>query len=958
MEFLSHILPRTGYYVLAEFEQGKRAPKHNFYSTVEQLEAAVSLKDSRGKTVYHACATYKTDENRKAANAGLMRSLWLDIDVGKANDANSYETKREAMQALGGALIALALPKPTIVSSGKGFHCYFTFDRDITSEEWKPLATAFANALRAVEFKQDPSRTKDAASVLRPVGSTWRKGDEAIEVKLLHTGSDTPVEVLREKLSAFAEAPAPSALPASMAGMFEVSNDLGAIEYPPSSAYQVIKFCGAMRNAAESGGSVPEPYWRGMLGIVKNCIEGDDLCHEWSSGYSGYNRGDTQRKIDGWTSGPTTCSYFSEHSSHCVECKFNGKIKSPIQLGIPEEETTKEVEVEVPAEDPAVEEPRAISMPQGFNWDGEHMGMAVRNADGVVEYVPFCRQLVVFSTRNKDETEGTYEYRVMRQVKRNDWREFAVPGADISCKPALIKLLGSFEVVSCGAKGDDILHKYFRESMDLARKTMAENTIFNTLGWYDSNKTFVLGQVAVTANGIEKANLREGSTHIRHDDVQPSDARGDVETWAMVVNQLFNVPHAEAAQFVICNAFASPLIDMMKIPNWHGIPVGLSGKSGKGKTSVCNVGLSVFGPHTAYSFQSNSSGTTDQARIAMYSKYKNLPILQDEITELNSESAAALLYAAANGRGKVRLNVEGNISKQSMSRWAMSSYITCQNSIPNMLAAAKASVTEATSLRCFSIDIDSDPGWNFVDDEQLLVSLLSDNYGVVGQKYLQFLIKNRDEITKRAVKYVMEFAPDSIEVNERYYRRLVATVLFAAKLATALGIIEFDLGKMRAWAERNILALRNNRAASAYTPEEFLNELLGSLHGRTIVTKDIRDARHDAPETSIEDLRFGASARRTTNPARQRLIVSSMYITEWLKENRIDKAWFLDGLKESGFILSKDAIGDTALTGDGFRLGTGTTHATAKVRVVEFDCSKLSGQANTPVSNVVKLATK
>jgi hypothetical protein len=69
-----------------------------------------------------------------------------------------------------------------------------------------------------------------------------------------------------------------------------------------------------------------------MIGVVKHTVEGDALCHEWSKGDARYDPGQTQKKIDRWTKGPTLCSTFREISdARCQGCPQ--RCKSPIQLG-------------------------------------------------------------------------------------------------------------------------------------------------------------------------------------------------------------------------------------------------------------------------------------------------------------------------------------------------------------------------------------------------------------------------------------------------------------------------------------------------------------------------------------------------------------------------------------------------------------------------------------------------
>ena len=331
--FLSKILPRTGVYVLADFRNGlKNAPLHHFYNTVEELTLGAIKYDATGVNVFHACSTYLTEANRKQDNAGWMRSIWLDIDCMKANDAKSYSTRKEALAELLGMCEKLSLPAPMIVKSGMGLHVYWVLDADITKDEWTPIVGAFSNALNSIGFKHDPSRTKDASSVLRPVGTHWRKNDAVKDVELIHNAPEYPVEIFNAIVGQYG---VDYVQKSNVVSRFNVSNDLGAgIEYPPSSAYEIVKHCSALSEVAQNRGAVSEPLWRAMIGVVKHTTEGEALCHEWSKGDSRYSKNETQHKIDGWANGPTTCDYFRDHSDKCKSCLYNGKVKSPISLGV------------------------------------------------------------------------------------------------------------------------------------------------------------------------------------------------------------------------------------------------------------------------------------------------------------------------------------------------------------------------------------------------------------------------------------------------------------------------------------------------------------------------------------------------------------------------------------------------------------------------------------------------
>jgi hypothetical protein len=105
------------------------------------------------------------------------------------------------------------------------------------------------------------------------------------------------------------------------------------VEGPPKDFRLIIQECAALARVARTRGCVEEPYWRAAIGVAKHCVEGDKVAHYISSGYAGYDHGETQRKLDNWKTGPATCAEFSKHCGDCKGCPQWGNIKSPISLG-------------------------------------------------------------------------------------------------------------------------------------------------------------------------------------------------------------------------------------------------------------------------------------------------------------------------------------------------------------------------------------------------------------------------------------------------------------------------------------------------------------------------------------------------------------------------------------------------------------------------------------------------
>lgn len=329
--FLSKILSDEGLIVLAEFRNGAMK-KHHFLPTYDEASKRIHALNESGAEVYHGCATYKTNENRKQANVATVKSFFVDIDIGKAD---GYQTRSEAVEALKTLCTTVGFHVPYIVSSGKGLHCYWLFDAAVSGEVWKAGAQTFRQVLDSLNFKHDPSRTTDQSSILRPVGSTWRKAGEK-PVKMIYDSNPQPFGWYLARLNKYiGVSNIPLAAPSKKYFDILPVEKLGSkAEYPPSSAIEVANKCGQLARMRDFKGAVSEPEWRNAIGVIKHTVEGNELCHAWSAGDPRYDYDQTQEKIDRWETGPTTCEVFERTFSQiCASCKFKGKVKSPIQLG-------------------------------------------------------------------------------------------------------------------------------------------------------------------------------------------------------------------------------------------------------------------------------------------------------------------------------------------------------------------------------------------------------------------------------------------------------------------------------------------------------------------------------------------------------------------------------------------------------------------------------------------------
>lgn len=341
--FYETVLPAEGRYALFQ-------NRHNdFYETLDDMVAATEGRiDTQG--LYFATATFGDlkgqDPEKKATygnylrtqeNAFRLKSFRVDIDAGEAKQAKdpdgTYPTQRDALTALVAFIKDTQLMPTLVVSSGEGLHVYWCLDGWVTPQEFEPIARAIQRTCKARGLRVDPTCTIDTARVLRPIGTLHKNGSRVAVLK--YTNRFWNIEEFAAQVSLvqpegtddfdLASPRAPKA-----AG---INDDILHVEGPPASLARVAEYCSAVALMRDSGGNVPEPHWRAVMGVAKYCEDGEQLVHEWSSHYQGYSKRETQEKFDRWETPPTTCQHFSLMHTGCNTCPYRGKITTPKQVG-------------------------------------------------------------------------------------------------------------------------------------------------------------------------------------------------------------------------------------------------------------------------------------------------------------------------------------------------------------------------------------------------------------------------------------------------------------------------------------------------------------------------------------------------------------------------------------------------------------------------------------------------
>ena len=334
-----------------------------------------------------------------------------------------------------------------LIDSGNGIHCYWPLTKAIPANAWQAMATEIKAIFDAHGLLVDPSRTADFASILRPVGSFHKKGEpkEVICKKVIE--AINPNELLA-KIKELSVIPKKEVAPTTGADNDDLIGH--APVNLPSSGAEIAKKCNQVAQMRDSQGNVDYEHWRGVIGILKYCSDGDELVHQWSSGHPEYSYADTQQKLESWNTPPTLCTRFSQVNPHgCEGCPHKGKINTPMVLGrVVEQQKDLVIEASVDGKTMDVQIPE---FPENFKFESGQMVRYMQDKDEIWHAFPFAPNLFYPIHRIKKE-DGTFSLGIRMHLPDHRTRDFSIDTKLIASPQKLLDGLGDYELFALTTK--------------------------------------------------------------------------------------------------------------------------------------------------------------------------------------------------------------------------------------------------------------------------------------------------------------------------------------------------------------------------------------------------------------------------------------------------------------------------------------------------------------------------
>lgn len=914
--FFNYVLATQGYYCI--FGVKKERKPHFHFDTVE--EAVTKCEDlvADNYDVYFACAKFNVKKGRLAENAKYFKSFWLDIDCGAAN--KGYMTQTDGLEAIKTFCQSVGLPKPTIVNSGNGLHCYWVLNEEIGYNEWKPVADHLRAVCNQQKLRADHGVTVDAARVLRVPGTFNFKNKETPKpVSVMDYGAVIEFQVFKDALGFVGG----MSIGTSMGGVDSLTKSLmGGMSSKFSTIMQKSSRgngCPQLVHIYKNQNAIEEPLWRAALSIAQFCVDRDVAIHKISNQCESYDPAETEDKA-ARCAGPHTCATFEGlNPVGCTNCTVKGTIKSPILLGKFVEHATPEDNIVTTTHEGLGKETTIIIPEYPFPYfrkkDGgvymkQKSALATSDEEGEEEIMVYEFDLFV-EKRLTDPDSG--EVILLKHILHNDGiREFTAPLADILSKDKARAILAYHGVAATYKKMEGIMN-YLTKFVQVLQVTTKADIARSQFGWHDDDSTFIIGTRQITPDGISYSPPSTATEEV----AAHYGSKGQLALWSEVAN-LYGRPGNEARAFALGVGLGSPFV---KFSGIRGFIVHLTNeKSGVGKSTIQYMANSIWG-HPV-----NTMLTFDDKPLARQHRFgvlNNMVACVDEITDLSAEEAGHTAFMVTQGKGRDRMQSQVNAIRKNNTTWALPVITSGNNSLHDLLYSNKV-LPEGELMRILEIYVDQDNTLSKEQSDRYFGQQLLNNYGLAGEVIASYIVNNKEECLSLMYEIRADFDKRAnFKAKERFYSSACAIAFTGLEIGKRCGLHDIDIERVKEWAIETLGSTIETLKQDAKDPNAVLGEFINAhMHNLLVIEGIQRKGLQNAPLREPK----GELLMRY-EPDTKTLFIAATVFRDWCSERQIPYKNLCDRLKHNGLLKSRGAK----------RLSAGMAVSSPPVHALEFN---------------------
>lgn len=915
LTFFKHVLAEQGYCAIFAIKGGENP--QTLHETLEDAVAQCDKLLAREYDVYFGCAKYNSLSSRKAENAKYFKAFWLDVDCGPTK---KYLDQNEGLKALKQFCLTTNLPRPTIVNSGNGLHCYWVLQEEIGYNAWKPVAEYLKVICNQNSFMVDNSVTADASRVLRvPETLNFKSRQHPKQVSVFRASDPITFTAFKNAIGYVEGVVAEPTL----RGIDTLTKSLmGGV----SSRFATIMQksakgtgCPQLHHIYKNQTEIEEPLWRAGLSIAQFCVDRDVAIHRLSNQHEEYDPAETEDKASR-CEGPHTCATFENlNPQGCANCTVKGTIKSPIMLGkFVEHATPEDNIVTTTHEGLGIETTITIPtypFPYFRKKDGgvymvKKSALATGDGDDEETEVLIYEFDLFVEKRLTDPDSG--EVVLIKHILKNDGiREFTVPLADILA-PDKSRTILAHHGVAAIRKRMEAIQEYLTKFVQVLQVNTRAEIARSQFGWHDDGATFLIGTRQITADGISYSPPSVSTEQVAAHYV----AKGHLPLWVELAN-LYGRPGNEARAFALGVSFGSPLV---KYSGIRGFIVHLTNEnSGVGKSTVQYMANSVWG-HPV-----NTMLTFDDKPLARQHRFgvlNNIVACVDEITDLGAEEAGHTAFMVTQGKGRDRMQSQVNAIRKNNTTWDLPVITSGNNSLHDLLFSAKV-LPEGELMRILEVYVEGDTSLTKQESDEYFGKQLLNNYGLAGEVIAAYMIHNREECMELLYNTREEFDKRAnFKAKERYYSSACAVAFTGLEIAKRCGLHNIDIERVKDWAlatlGSTLAAFKEDAKDAPAMLGEFINAHMQNL---LVIDGAIKKGITAAP---LREPRGELLMRY--EPDNKTIYIASTTFRDWCADNQIPYKNLCDRLKNAGLMNGRTTK----------RLSAGMPVSSPPVHVLEF----------------------
>jgi len=831
-QFLEAVLPSQGNYCIFTLRGGKE-PKQKFFENgaLEDTYKHIEKLKEQPVDIYFALSSFE-GFSRKAQESLYLKSFFLDLDVGKAN--NSYATKNDAWQGLIKFVEDTGLPGPVVVDSGNGLHVYWILKEAITVDEWKPYATSLVKLCQKHKLIIDPAVPTDAARVLRVpdtsnYGKNFQEGDTPKEVKVKN--DEIVMHDLDEIVSCLGEVEAPEK---TIPGLENVIKELTEEEIKLRDEYykrlaENYKYnfkeiadkslegvgCAQIKWIIENAPTCPEPLWYDGISVAARCDDADTAIHELSKNHPKYTiqgaEEKAQQSLDNanWAH---ECPTFEKHNPNgCEGCPLKGKIRGPIELG-------RRIRVAQPGSDGAAE----TTGPEKDKiiWPEAELYPFVRFATGGFGYE---KEVAVGSGKNKTTTTQvitvlTYDFIPIKRMYHADFgeslfaklylprdgrRDLVLPLKTVYATEKF-KEFCAFNGIFADMEDIEQLRRYVVKWVKYLVQSGRAEDIRDSMGWaHEPNGrfgSFVAGEREITSRGIVECPISPNAAEVK----QTLTQSGTIDGWRDAAN-LLDQPGFELHTMGLYAGLGSILLPLMhrnkekpeEVAGAPGMTISFCGKGGAGKTGAAYAGISLWGNPKLLEIKTER-GATANALQHTAGTYGCLPLYLDEATGVTPDRAQAMIYESSNdGVGRRRMSSSANVMRTLK---ILGTRILLMSANEEMVGKlfAKTADPSGTLRRILEFNVHKKVGQLPNDLGVKMFQPYTTNYGIAGPMFVEYLYAlGIDEVQRTLEKWWLVLNTRLKNATEySFWVNNLAAMFAGAEIAVRGGIVSHNVERI------------------------------------------------------------------------------------------------------------------------------------------------------------------